>query len=878
MPAVLPADIADRFRAFNRRRLFVIAVFGALYTAAAAIMVDLDAGVMVALAGWIAATLLLHRAARHPRTAASPHAITTAAFCSDVTFLTWIIYHLGGGWWMGATFYVFIVMPASAVLPRQRAVGVSLFAAATFGGLLLAEGAGWVRARSFLGSPAVEGDLRFAVTTAVMGVTALLLIAWLQQALVRNAHRKELSHDLLLNVATDVICTLDLDGRIRAANRAALEHTGYAREELIGRYVRDFIVLPEPGANHGELQEGEGALLKHAPRRYEVRFRRKDGAERWLAVASSPVLEHGRATAVLVIARDVTEQRESVEAARASEARKAAILASALDCIVTVDDAGLVTEFNPAAETTFGYARADAIGRSMAELIIPPSLRERHSSGMARLLETGQPRILGHRLELSGMRADGSEFPIELTVTRIPLEGAPSFTAYIRDITARKDSEAEHTRTQEELAQSRKMQAVGRLVSGVAHELNNPLAVILNYTELMREDERSPEDLSSLGVIADQARRSRTIVRDLLAFVGRRAERSREPLDPAAVVAGVAHALSPQVRRLGARLEVSAFETITPLMAERDGLEQVLTNLVMNAAAAAGSGGLVRLCVRSCGPDGCEMTVEDDGPGIAPEILPRIFEPFFTTKPTGSGSGLGLPVSLGIMERHGGTLRAENRFHDTHATNGSGHRGAAAAADVSKQDLTPAAPRGRGARFTIWFPSADQQSAGGAPGAEQSAQETAATGSPRLELVRDDRVRSRGQSREPRSSGRLLLVDDELSIRTVLARYFARRGWQIDEAADGRVGLDKALSAGAESGYDVIICDLRMPLLSGVELHDRLLETRPALLDRVIFSTGDVASPEAAAFVARTSCRVLEKPFELGELATVVQTVMAAAG
>ncbi|HEX4683863.1 MAG TPA: HAMP domain-containing sensor histidine kinase, partial [Gemmatimonadaceae bacterium] len=194
--------------------------------------------------------------------------------------------------------------------------------------------------------------------------------------------------------------------------------------------------------------------------------------------------------------------------------------------------------------------------------------------------------------------------------------------------------------------------------SGVAHELNNPLSAILLFTEDLLSVERSADDVEALSVIAQQAKRSRAIVRDLLTFV-RSSELTRTPVASRALLDGVSRALAPQLAELGVDMSVGVPET-EMLHVDHAAMEQVLTNLVMNAAQAAGSGGLVAVRVRS-EPASHVIEVVDDGPGIAANVLPRIFEPFFTTKPTGQGTGLGLSVTMGIVRQHGGTIEVENR-------------------------------------------------------------------------------------------------------------------------------------------------------------------------------------------------------------------------
>jgi PAS domain S-box-containing protein len=178
------------------------------------------------------------------------------------------------------------------------------------------------------------------------------------------------------------------------------------------------------------------------------------------------------------MADELTRQDESrqfsstdvLEDLRRSEARKAAILDSALDCIVTIDHEGRITEFNPAAERTFGYRRDDVIGKHLADIIIPPSLRGQHQQGLARFLATGEPRVIGKRVEMTAMRADGSEFPVELAITRIPLDGPPSFTGYLRDITERKRAEDQLRRSEAFLAEGQHLSRTGSFSWRVATE------------------------------------------------------------------------------------------------------------------------------------------------------------------------------------------------------------------------------------------------------------------------------------------------------------------------------------------------------------------------------------------------------------------------
>jgi len=381
-------------------------------------------------------------------------------------------------------------------------------------------------------------------------------------------------------------------------------------------------------------------------------------------------------------------------------------------------------------------------------------------------------------------------------------------------------------RAQVRLVQHERLSAIGRLVSGVAHELNNPLTAVLHLTDdLQQGSSVQAADREALELIGSQTRRCRSIVQDLLSFARGR-DRRPEPTALAELAASARRGVEPVLKPMGVELVVDA-ETAPVLTVDRLGLEQVLTNLIVNGAQAAGRGGRVRVLGEADGA-GWRIVVEDSGSGIPSEVLPRIFEPFFTTRPEGEGTGLGLAVSLGIVERHGGTLQAE------------GH----------------GAGEARGARFTIAIPGAGAADGGASNGTPAPAP---------------------GDDGAPNGRPRALIVDDERSVRLALRRYFERTGWAVDEAEDGSVAL-RMLEQPGQAAYGLVISDLRMPGRNGMEVHDWLAAERPDLFARLIIVTGDVASPTIREFIHRTSRPVLEKPFELSALAAMVTAVSGDGG
>ncbi|HXT18044.1 MAG TPA: ATP-binding protein [Gemmatimonadaceae bacterium] len=328
---------------------------------------------------------------------------------------------------------------------------------------------------------------------------------------------------------------------------------------------------------------------------------------------------------------------------------------------VTYD--GQFITVNPALCKIVGYTADELFAAGIAALYV--NAHERH-----RWVSAFDARPHGTPVDVPWRRKDGNIIMTRVWVyaDRDEQGRIVYFDGYVEDVTPQRA-------TEQALRQAEKLAALGQLVSGVAHELNNPLSAILLFTEDLLSVERPDDESEALTIIAQQAKRSRAIVRDLLTFV-RRGEVTRAPVAARVLLEHVSRALLPQLGELGVELRLETNGEL--LHVDQAAMEQVLTNLVVNAAQATGGNGSVCVRVRS------EATmhlieVEDDGPGIPPDVLPRIFEPFFTTKPSGQGTGLGLSVTMGIVQQHGGTIVAENRC--------------------------PVSDGGSGARFTVRLPA-----------------------------------------------------------------------------------------------------------------------------------------------------------------------------
>jgi PAS domain S-box-containing protein len=531
------------------------------------------------------------------------------------------------------------------------------------------------------------------------------------------------------------------------------------------------------------------------------------------------------ARAAVHLASIALSSARDAAAVRASEASFRSFVENAPAAIFRETRRGVLVSANPAMAGLLGYAGVPELAHAADQqrLYHDPSVR-------AELCRSLDANDVVHGMEVEWRKSDGALVTVRLSARayRDDRGDVWLWEGYAEDVTSLRAAELA-------LRRSERLAAVGQLISGVAHELNNPLSSIMHFAEDLLHDERSSEDAEALWVIRDQARRSRTIVRDLLSFVRQR-DTNATPMWFGEVVSQTARAMRPTLEESGVSMHLGEGPYNTLVMADRAGIEQIVANLVSNAAQAAGAGGDV--WVRTERVDAiCMLVVEDSGPGVPADILPKIFDPFFTTKPTGEGTGLGLSVTLGIVEQLGGRITVEAR------------------------------EAGPGSRFTVLLPYME-------PGTMTSIDrvgQAAVEGDPRRTPESVPVVRSAPAEALAADTRVVLIIDDEPTIRAALKRFFSRRGWAVAEAGDGAAGIEALETLGDRVA--VVISDLRMPGFSGIELHDQLALTNPDVLRRFVFSTGDVASAEAASFVQRTSCPVLQKPFELQMLDEIVAVV-----
>ncbi len=373
---------------------------------------------------------------------------------------------------------------------------------------------------------------------------------------------------------------------------------------------------------------------------------------------------------------------------------------------------------------------------------------------------------------------------------------------------------------QQRLIQSERLTAVGELVAGVAHELNNPLTAVLGFAGILQEIAPA-EYQRDLTMIVESATRARRIVQNLLTFARQR-ESHLEEVDLNLAVRQVLSLLAYQMRTHTITIEERLQPRLPVTIADATAIKQVVLNLLNNAQQALAGWSGQRTIVVTTDVELREnrqwlvLEIADTGPGIAPEHLPRIFEPFFTTKPVGKGTGLGLSICYGIVRQYHGDIRAQS---------------------------TP----GKGAIFTVKLPVQSFAS---------------------ISATRDAPVPTQLSSRH-----HILVVDDEAAVAELIARLLREQQFIVDVCHDGVQALDRLNRV----AYDLIICDVRMPGMSGDELFAELNQRAPHLARRVLFVSGDTASSSTRDFFERSGVGYIEKPFTATELISAVQRSLAAA-
>jgi PAS domain S-box-containing protein len=482
------------------------------------------------------------------------------------------------------------------------------------------------------------------------------------------------------------------------------------------------------------------------------------------------------------------------------------VLDQSPDLIVTTDTHGRITEFNRGAARLTGRSRGEMVGRSSESILGADG-----SSWIEKISNRG--RITNHAISLT--KADGSELNLELNMAALTDRNGDVYgTVWVgRDVTELRSAQLQ-------LLQAKKLSSIGEVISGVAHELNNPLSGVLGFSQLLMARHGQGPMARELDQIHNSALRCQKIVKNLLSF-----SRVHKPERKYLGLNGIVDKTL-EVRRY--QLEVNNIDVIKDLepdlpktMLDFHQIQQVLVNLLNNAQQAIQAARPDRgeLKVRTWHQDATVvLQVSDNGEGMDPETLERVFDPFFTTKDQGQGTGLGLSVSYGIIKEHGGKIYAQGR-------------------------------KGEGSTFRIEFPVYEEVETG----------DTLADNTEPLNLEGAD-----GAGR------RILVVDDEPTILDLFVEILGSAGYAVDTADNGVEAAQKVRNG----PYDVVVSDIRMPRMNGIQLYDEILAVRPELADRMLFVTGDLIDPETHEFVERVGARTIAKPLEIRQVLQVIEEVL----
>jgi len=510
-----------------------------------------------------------------------------------------------------------------------------------------------------------------------------------------------------------------------------------------------------------------------------------------------------------------SEHKRDDHALRESQERLQGIISSAMDAIITVNDNQQIIVFNKAAEHIFRCPLEQALGHSL-EKFIPQKFRESHREQVRRFGETGvTTRSLYSPGTLTALRADGEEFPIEATISQVKTTSEKLYTVILRDISARKRSE-------NELRQAQKMEAVGHLAGGIAHEFNNYLGIIMGYSDLLAQDESQNESVRlTVSEINAATQKAASLTRQLLAFS------RKQILEPSVLDlnASISETHKLLRRLIPANIDITLVlhPKLERVKADPAQLQEVLINLAVNARDAMPQGGTISIETAEVvldeeftrrNPDVepgdyVMLSVTDTGEGMDSATLPRIFEPFFTTKKEGKGTGLGLSTTYGIVKQSGGYITVASVF-------------------------------GRGTTFRIYLPKV----VAGDSGVRAS--------------VSDQGVREGEPVLEPpaRNIETILLVEDESALRHLMRKKLESQGYRLLEAQDGTEAL---LVCEQNPAIDLIVSDLAMPEMTGLELREKAAVLRPNIKFLLIsgYAKDVIGSPEQTVKLGD----FLEKPF-----------------
>jgi len=633
--------------------------------------------------------------------------------------------------------------------------------------------------------------------------------------------QSEERYRLVVENAQDAILVAQ-DGFIKFVNPRMLDLIGFSKEELTTRPFSEFI-SPEDRPMVMERYKRRLQGDKTLPRAYRFRVLRAANEIRWVEIRAVPILWEGR-QAILNFLTDITEKLQSEEALRQSEERYRSLVENSPDGIFMAEiPSTRVTFVNRSICEIMGYSPQEALRLQIWD-VLPQEEIPRLRSLLGEVLD-GKPLPQGP-ISVKALRKNGSEISLEVRVAFVYYQGRQVLQAVVRDVT-------EQELLQKQLQHSQRMQALGTLAGGVAHEFNNLLASIQGFAELLRFTVQEGQEGSEyISEIISSCERAGNLTARMLSLARVEAG-ERYPVKVNQIIDSTQRLLS-QTLPPSINVEVNLKGGLPFVMADPTQLEQVLLNLALNARDAMPQGGTIRFKsglnvsdaeLRSRYPyipsgSFVEISVEDQGVGIPKEHLERVFEPFFTTKEAGKGTGLGLSVSYSIIKAHNGFILAQS----------------------------PPPGKEKGSLFRVLLPPA--------------------------EITQEPPSRRHQEVPAPLGSGeRVLVADDEIRIREILKKALETHGYRVETVPDGEKAVSAYLQA-MNSGepFQAVILDLAMPVRDGKWAMARILESNPQA--NVIVATGYTEEQFLGQEADLKAMAVLRKPFDISILLKTLRDIL----
>jgi PAS domain S-box-containing protein len=628
----------------------------------------------------------------------------------------------------------------------------------------------------------------------------------------RRLHEEqELRRRLVANFP-DLILVLDRNGRFTFVSEQVKQILGRTPEDYLGAQI-GARAAPEDRAR---LEGMVDSILSGETNRAQLEFTapRQDGSWRTLLATASPLFdEKGKITGVVSSARDITEARKIEKQLHQEQEFARRLIECFPHLILVLDREGRFTFVSECVKDILGVPPEEYVGKAIGHRADP--------DGQKKIAEMFENMISGRKrqeqIEIRAQHVDGTWRSIEINASPLYDQNGE-----IIGVVSSGQDVTESKRIEQQLVQKEKLAAMGQMMVGAAHELNNPLTAILGVADLLGERAHDDATRRQVDLVLKQARRAATIVQNLLAF-SRPITLGREKLNLADLVKEVVVNEQAVLEQKKIRVTFQSSDDLPLVEGDRKLLKEVFVNIVINAEqaiSAARDHGTLSIKFSLSGPY-VRVSFTDDGSGISPESAGKIFDPFFTTKRPGGSSGLGLTICLAVVKEHGGRIETESEL-------------------------------GSGATFHVLLPLT----------ADEVSQMHAPAPSPATKPAPAQTSSLRGH--------RVVLVDDEESIREVVQEALVARGMKVE----GFGSSEAALAYLAKNPCDIVVCDFHLPGMNGEQLFERLRIEQSDRMPRFVFMTGDLFDPVAAERYRRAGAAILQKPFHVSALADLLADVL----